>query len=69
VTRARARGRLRRAGAVLVAKLATGEMAFDDVWWGGMVKNPWNIAQARPRPPARRSPAGGACRRTASWYG
>lgn len=28
-----------------VAKLATGEMAFDDVWWGGMVKNPWNIAQ------------------------
>ena len=46
---ARARRRLRRAGAVLVAKLATGEMAFDDVWWGGMVKNPWNIAQARPR--------------------
>ena len=37
--------RLRSAGAVLVAKLATGEMAFDDVWWGGMVKNPWNIAE------------------------
>ncbi|KAK9825906.1 hypothetical protein WJX81_004298 [Elliptochloris bilobata] len=37
--------RLRNAGAVLVAKLATGEMAFDDVWWGGQVKNPWNIAQ------------------------
>lgn len=28
-----------------MAKLATGEMAFDDVWWGGKVKNPWNIAE------------------------
>jgi Asp-tRNA(Asn)/Glu-tRNA(Gln) amidotransferase A subunit family amidase len=37
--------RLESAGAVLVAKLATGEMAFDDVWWGGKVKNPWNIAE------------------------
>ncbi|BDA44986.1 Glutamyl-tRNA(Gln) amidotransferase subunit A [Coccomyxa sp. Obi] len=35
--------RLQKAGAVLVAKLATGEMAFDDVWWGGKVKNPWNL--------------------------
>ena len=35
--------RLQSAGAVLIAKLATGEMAFDDVWWGGKVKNPWNI--------------------------
>jgi len=32
-------------GAVLVAKLATGELAFDDVWYGGQVKNPWNLAQ------------------------
>lgn len=23
---------------MLIAKLATGEMAFDDVWWGGKVK-------------------------------
>jgi Asp-tRNA(Asn)/Glu-tRNA(Gln) amidotransferase A subunit family amidase len=30
---------------VLVAKLATGEMAFDDVWWGGKVKNPWNLEE------------------------
>ena len=37
--------RLQRAGAVLVAKLATGEMAFDDVWWGGKVKNPWNLEE------------------------
>lgn len=37
--------RLAAAGAVCVAKLATGELAFDDVWWGGHTKNPWNIAQ------------------------
>ncbi len=37
--------RLRASGAVLIAKLATGEMAYDDVWWGGKVKNPWNIAE------------------------
>ena len=37
--------RLHAAGAVLIAKLATGEMAYDDVWWGGKVKNPWNIAE------------------------
>ena len=36
---------LRQAGAVLIAKLATGEMAYDDVWWGGKVKNPWNIVE------------------------
>ena len=30
---------------MLIAKLATGEMAYDDVWWGGKVKNPWNIAE------------------------
>lgn len=37
--------RLADAGAVLIAKLATGELAFDDIWWGGHTKNPWNIAQ------------------------
>lgn len=37
--------RLRQAGAVLVAKLATGEMAYDDVWFDGFTKNPWNIAE------------------------
>lgn len=30
---------------MLIAKLATGEMAYDDVWWGGKTKNPWNIAE------------------------
>ena len=30
---------------MLVAKLATGEMAYDEVWFDGITKNPWNIAQ------------------------
>ncbi len=34
--------RLEKAGAVLVAKLSTGELAHDDVWFGGQTKNPWN---------------------------
>jgi len=37
--------RLERAGAVLVAKLATGELAHDDVWFGGQTKNPWDIRE------------------------
>src|SRR5271154_107632 len=32
------------AGAVLVAKLATGELALDDVWFGGQTKNPWDLS-------------------------
>eukprot|EP00803_Ostreobium_quekettii_P008399 evm.model.scf_171.2 EVM.evm.TU.scf_171.2 scf_171:9813-21952(+) len=32
-------------GAVLVAKLATGAMAWGDVWFNGRTKNPWNIAE------------------------
>lgn len=34
--------RLQNAGAVLVAKLTTGELAGGDVWFGGKTKNPWN---------------------------
>ena len=37
--------RLEEAGAVLVAKLSTGELAYDDVWFGGQTKNPWNIEE------------------------
>jgi Asp-tRNA(Asn)/Glu-tRNA(Gln) amidotransferase A subunit family amidase len=33
---------LRDAGAVLIAKLATGELASGDQWFGGQTKNPWN---------------------------
>ncbi len=36
--------RLRDAGAVLIAKLATGELALDDVWFGGQTKNPWDLS-------------------------
>lgn len=34
--------RLENAGAVLIAKLTTGELAGGDVWFGGTTKNPWN---------------------------
>jgi Asp-tRNA(Asn)/Glu-tRNA(Gln) amidotransferase A subunit family amidase len=37
--------RLEAAGAVLVAKLSMGELAVDDVWFGGMTRNPWNPKQ------------------------
>lgn len=36
--------RLDEAGAVLVAKLTLGELAMGDVWFGGMTRNPWNVA-------------------------
>jgi len=35
--------RLRNAGAVLVAKLATGLFAQNDWWYGGRTNNPWNL--------------------------
>ncbi len=34
---------LEKAGAVLVAKLSLGELAMDDVWFGGLTRNPWNL--------------------------
>jgi Asp-tRNA(Asn)/Glu-tRNA(Gln) amidotransferase A subunit family amidase len=34
--------RLAEAGAILVAKLTMGELAWGDVWFGGMTRNPWN---------------------------
>ena len=36
---------LRGAGAVLIAKLTTGELAQGDQWFGGQTKNPWNLEQ------------------------
>jgi Asp-tRNA(Asn)/Glu-tRNA(Gln) amidotransferase A subunit family amidase len=35
--------RLEDAGAVLIAKLSTGELAHSDIWFGGQTKNPWDI--------------------------
>jgi Asp-tRNA(Asn)/Glu-tRNA(Gln) amidotransferase A subunit family amidase len=37
--------RLQDAGAVLVAKLTMGELAWGDVWYGGKTRNPWNYEQ------------------------
>jgi Asp-tRNA(Asn)/Glu-tRNA(Gln) amidotransferase A subunit family amidase len=34
--------RLREAGAVLLGKLATGELAVGDLWFRGRTRNPWN---------------------------
>ena len=33
------------AGAVLVAKLSMGALAWGDVWFGGLTRNPWNRNQ------------------------
>ncbi|KAF3505219.1 hypothetical protein F2Q69_00045331 [Brassica cretica] len=37
--------RLKASGAVLVAKLVTGSLAYDDIWFGGRTRNPWNIEE------------------------
>jgi len=37
--------RLDEAGAVLVAKLTLGALAYGDRWFGGRTNNPWNIEQ------------------------
>ncbi|KAF5200608.1 Glutamyl-tRNA(Gln) amidotransferase subunit A, partial [Thalictrum thalictroides] len=37
--------RLKSAGAILIAKLVTGSLAYDDIWFGGRTRNPWNIEE------------------------
>ncbi len=37
--------RLEEAGAVLVAKTSLGELAWGDVWFGGVTRNPWKAEQ------------------------
>ncbi|RKY21822.1 MAG: amidase [Planctomycetota bacterium] len=37
--------RLDAAGAVLIAKLSLGALAWGDVWFGGKTRNPWNAEQ------------------------
>ncbi|MED6192002.1 hypothetical protein PIB30_006149 [Stylosanthes scabra] len=37
--------RFKSAGAVLVAKLVSGSLAYDDIWFGGRTRNPWNIEE------------------------
>jgi Asp-tRNA(Asn)/Glu-tRNA(Gln) amidotransferase A subunit family amidase len=56
--------RLEEAGAVLVAKFAMGELAMDDVWFGGRTRNPWN-----PKQGSRGSSAGSASATAAGLVG
>lgn len=37
--------RLDEAGAVLIAKLTLGALAYGDIWHGGKTKNPWNLEE------------------------
>lgn len=37
--------RLHRAGAVLVAKLSLGALALNDIWFGGLTRNPWLLEE------------------------
>lgn len=37
--------KLEEAGAVLIAKLSLGALAWGDVWFGGVTKNPWNLQE------------------------
>lgn len=37
--------KLEQAGAVLIAKLTTGALAYGDVWYGGKTRNPWNLSE------------------------
>lgn len=36
---------LKKAGAVLCAKLSLGSLAYDNRWFGGFTRNPWNLEQ------------------------
>ncbi len=37
--------KLEEAGGVLIAKLTLGALAWGDVWYGGVTKNPWDLNQ------------------------
>ncbi len=37
--------RLEAAGAVLIAKLSLGALALNDIWFGGVTKNPWALEE------------------------
>lgn len=36
-------GKLRAAGAVLLGKTTLGALAYNDIWYGGVTRNPWNL--------------------------
>lgn len=37
--------RLAAAGAVLIAKTSLGALAYGDIWYGGVTRNPWNLTE------------------------
>lgn len=37
--------KLDEAGAILLAKFSLGSLAMDDVWFGGLTRNPWDLKQ------------------------
>jgi Asp-tRNA(Asn)/Glu-tRNA(Gln) amidotransferase A subunit family amidase len=37
--------KLRQAGAVLLGKTSVGALAYGDIWYGGVTRNPWNTAE------------------------
>ena len=37
--------RLRNAGAILLGKTTLGALAYGDLWFGGLTKNPWNLEE------------------------
>lgn len=37
--------KLEESGAILIAKLTLGALAYGDIWYGGVTKNPWNLKQ------------------------
>ncbi|HWJ72348.1 MAG TPA: amidase [Kaistia sp.] len=37
--------RLRAAGAVLLGKTTVGALAYNDIWYGGRTRNPWNLEE------------------------
>ncbi len=37
--------RLRAAGAVLIGKTTVGALAYNDIWYGGQTRNPWNLGE------------------------
>ncbi len=37
--------KMEKEGAILIAKLTLGALAYGDIWFGGTTKNPWNLKQ------------------------
>ena len=37
--------KLAAAGAVMIAKTTVGAIAYGDIWYGGVTRNPWNLAE------------------------